>query len=70
MKIKVRRKAGALKINRYSTADHPSLEFPDNEDVFEIPISYLQDLDAYFEPFFPPTKDEEEVKTFMLGGSN
>lgn len=69
MNIKVRRKLGAQRINRFTTANLPSLEFPDNEDIFEIPIVLLLCLEEYFEPYFPVDEKEEAVKEFMLGGN-
>ena len=67
MVIKVKRKAGAIRINRISIADHPSIEFADSEDVFEIPIQYLVELSEYFEPYFPVGTQEKKASDFMLG---
>lgn len=68
MTIKVRRKANAPRVNRFSVGDHPSLEFSDKEEIFEIPVTYLSMLSEYFEPFFPVSDQEKRIGEFMFGG--
>lgn len=68
MTIKVKRKAGVEKINFFSCGAFPSLEFPNDQDVFEIPIIFLSELSQYFEPYFPVKDEEKKISEALLGG--
>jgi hypothetical protein len=69
MFIKVIRKQDSIRITRFSMGDQTPLEFPDNEDVFDVPIEHLDELRLYFEPHFPASPQEKTASTFMLGGN-